>query len=309
MAVNSKWWTKEMVAVVTGANKGIGFEIVRQLAENGLTVILTARDATRGLSATKILHDQGLHNIVFHELDIEKPQSILDFARWIKDNYGGLDILVNNAAVFGTIEDHEAAYRALKDSQVYDHIFNNPVFAKAFKTNYELSKNCIEINYYGTKRITEALLPLIRPEGRIVNVSSEAGLLRFLKNDSLRRQLSDISNVTEEFIDNMVEMFLDDMKKGEVEGKGWPIYSAPYSLSKIASNAYARLLAEKFSNSEEGKRIYVNCVHPGVVQTDMNGHVGNLNTSQGAESSVMVALSPPGGPSGQFYFIKEPHEF
>ncbi|GLJ39656.1 hypothetical protein SUGI_0810680 [Cryptomeria japonica] len=439
MAVNSRWWTKETVAVVTGANKGIGFEIVRQFAENVLTVILTARDANRGLSAVKTLHDQGFNNVVFHELDIQKPHSVSDFGRWMKDNYGGLDILVNNAAIYGMfrdnevvmqalqvpgvydhiidtlnnpifakahktnyelskncieinyygtkriteellpllrpegrivnvsseagllrvnnaaiygmmrdyeammqalqvsgvydhifnnpifakahktsyelskncieinyygtkriteellpllrpegrivnvsseagllrvnnaaiygmMRDYEAMMQALRVSGVYDHIFNNPVFAKAHKTSYELSKNCIEINYYGTKRITEELLPLLRPEGRIVNVSSEAGLLRFLKNDSLRRQLSDVSNITEEFIDNMVETFLEDIKKGEVEGKG-------------------------------------------VVQTDMSENRGSLTVSQGAESSVMVALLPPGGPSGQFYFLKERHEF
>ncbi|XP_059066802.1 (+)-neomenthol dehydrogenase-like isoform X1 [Cryptomeria japonica] len=305
MAVNSRWWTKETVAVVTGANKGIGFEIVRQFAENDLTVILTARDANRGLSAVKTLHDQGFDNVVFRELDVQKRNSISDFGRWMKDNYGGLDILVNNAAIYGMMRDYEAMMQALqvsgvydhifnnpifakahktsyelskncieinyygtkriteellpllrpegrivnvsseagllrvnnaaiygmmrdyeammqalRVSGVYDHIFNNPVFAKAHKTSYELSKNCIEINYYGTKRITEELLPLLRPEGRIVNVSSEAGLLRFLKNDSLRRQLSDVSNITEEFIDNMVETFLEDIKKGEVEGKG-----------------------------------------------------------------------------------------
>ncbi|XP_059066803.1 salutaridine reductase-like isoform X2 [Cryptomeria japonica] len=178
MAVNSRWWTKETVAVVTGANKGIGFEIVRQFAENDLTVILTARDANRGLSAVKTLHDQGFDNVVFRELDVQKRNSISDFGRWMKDNYGGLDILVNNAAIYGMMRDYEAMMQALQVSGVYDHIFNNPIFAKAHKTSYELSKNCIEINYYGTKRITEELLPLLRPEGRIVNVSSEAGLLR-----------------------------------------------------------------------------------------------------------------------------------
>lgn len=79
---------------MTGANKGIGFEIVRQFAENDLTVILTARDANRGLSAVKTLHDQGFDNVVFRELDVQKRNSISDFGRWMKDNYGGLDILV-----------------------------------------------------------------------------------------------------------------------------------------------------------------------------------------------------------------------
>ncbi|KAH9315972.1 hypothetical protein KI387_024599, partial [Taxus chinensis] len=225
----SKWWTRETVAVVTGANKGIGFEIVRQLAENGLTVVLTARSADRGLTATKTLHDEGLHNVVFHELEIENPHSVSDFVRWLKENYGGLDILVNNAAVMGSTVDVEVAVNALKDLQPESLTYNHPVFAKVFITNYEMSKSCIEINYYGTKRITEALFPLFRssPVGaRIVNVSTEGGLIQWLRNDSLKHQLSEFSKITEEFIDGMIEGFLDDLKNGELEEKGWPRFES-----------------------------------------------------------------------------------
>ncbi|KAH9313773.1 hypothetical protein KI387_022400 [Taxus chinensis] len=307
MAVeSSKWWTKESVAVVTGANKGIGFEIVRQLAENGFTVALTARDADRGLRATKTLNEEGFTNVVFRELDIQNPHSISDFASWLKDNYGALDILVNNAAILGSEKVKEIPTGALKHIPVDK--FNDPILAKLSITNNEMSKNCFEINYYGTKRITEALLPLFRPEARIVNVSSEAGLLQWLRNDSLRQKLSDVSKITEEFIDEMIEGFLDDMKNGELEEKGWPLVGPQYCLSKLAVNAYTRLLSRKLSDGE-GKKIYVNSVHPGIVQTDMTRHFGMLTASQGAESVVMLALLPPNGPSGQFFFIKEHSSF
>ncbi|KAH9315969.1 hypothetical protein KI387_024596, partial [Taxus chinensis] len=298
------WWTSHTLAVVTGANKGIGFEIVRQLAENGLKVVLTARDADRGLTATETLHNQGLNNVVFRQLDIQSSNSVYNFASWLEDNYGGLDILVNNAAIFGCTIDKEDAIHAAQVSEMQHDLINDPNFAKAFKTNYEMSKNCIEINYYGTKRITEALLPLFRSDGRVVNVSSESGLLRLLKNESLREQLSDDSEITEELIDHMIEMFLDDMKTGELEGKGWPCFTPQYAVSKIALNVYARLVAQ-----EQESRVYVNNVHPGAVQTDMSDYMGNLTPSQGAESCVMVALLPPGGPSGQFYLMKEHHSF
>lgn len=89
-----RWYSPETVAVVTGANKGIGLEIVRQLASKGITVVLAARDETRGRAAVEKLHSQGLKNVVFQALDITNPESVTAFANWLKSTYGGLDILV-----------------------------------------------------------------------------------------------------------------------------------------------------------------------------------------------------------------------
>jgi NAD(P)-dependent dehydrogenase (short-subunit alcohol dehydrogenase family) len=83
------------VAVVTGANKGIGLEIVRQLAKEGITVVLTARDATRGKEALESLKSQGLHNVNFHPLDVASQESVLALAEWLHKTYGGIDILVS----------------------------------------------------------------------------------------------------------------------------------------------------------------------------------------------------------------------
>lgn len=88
-----RWWSKETIAVVTGGNRGIGFEICRQLAAHGLTVILTSRDSNVGLEAAKVLQEGGL-DVFFHQLDVLDPLSIKDFADWLQKSYGGLDILV-----------------------------------------------------------------------------------------------------------------------------------------------------------------------------------------------------------------------
>ncbi|KAG2720258.1 hypothetical protein I3760_02G028900 [Carya illinoinensis] len=89
-------------AVVTGANKGIGFEIVRQLASKGIVVVLTARDEKKGLEAVEKLKDYGLSDhVVFHQLDISDPASIASLADFIKAKFGKLDILVNNAGISG----------------------------------------------------------------------------------------------------------------------------------------------------------------------------------------------------------------
>lgn len=80
--------------MVTGGNRGIGFEICRQLAAHGLTVILTSRDATAGVESIKVLQESGL-DVVYHQLDVVDYSSINQFVEWLQENYGGLDILVS----------------------------------------------------------------------------------------------------------------------------------------------------------------------------------------------------------------------
>ena len=82
-------------AVVTGANKGIGFEICRQLASNGVMVVLTARDEKRGCDAVEKFKGFGLSElVVFHQLDVADPSSIASLADFVKTLFGRLDILV-----------------------------------------------------------------------------------------------------------------------------------------------------------------------------------------------------------------------
>ena len=80
---------------MTGANKGIGLETVKQLASNGVTVILTARDEKRGLEAFESLKEKGLSfKVLFHQLDVADPASVSSLADFIKTQFGKLDILV-----------------------------------------------------------------------------------------------------------------------------------------------------------------------------------------------------------------------
>ncbi|KAJ0052546.1 hypothetical protein Pint_00383 [Pistacia integerrima] len=95
-------------AVVTGANKGIGFEICRQLASNGIIVVLTARDEKRGIEAVEKLKASGFDNVVFHQLDVADNASIHSLANFIRNQFGKLDILVNNAGIGGVIVDSDA---------------------------------------------------------------------------------------------------------------------------------------------------------------------------------------------------------
>jgi carbonyl reductase 1 len=91
---------KKKVAVVTGSYRGIGLEIVKGLCKKfDGDVFVTARNAESGLKSVQELEKQGM-TAKFHQLDIENEESILNFANFIRENYGGIDILVNNAAIF-----------------------------------------------------------------------------------------------------------------------------------------------------------------------------------------------------------------
>ncbi|RVW27904.1 (+)-neomenthol dehydrogenase [Vitis vinifera] len=110
-------------AVVTGANKGMGLEICRQLAASGVRVVLTARDEKRGVEALQSLNGSGLSNLVFHQLDVGDPASIASFADFIKTQFGKLDILVNNAGMSGSIvKDPVALESGVAATEISFHI-------------------------------------------------------------------------------------------------------------------------------------------------------------------------------------------
>ncbi|KAL2460716.1 (+)-neomenthol dehydrogenase [Abeliophyllum distichum] len=167
-------------AVVTGANKGIGFEICKQLASHGITVVLTARAEKRGLEAVEKLREYGFSdNIIFHQLNVMDP-SINSLAEFIKSQFGRLDILSGpappNPPLEGAIMDSDAL-RALRGGDVVPG--EAQINWNDMTQTYDLAVKCLETNYYGAKRSVEALLPLLQLSNspRIVNVSSSMGKL------------------------------------------------------------------------------------------------------------------------------------
>ncbi|KAJ7957155.1 (+)-neomenthol dehydrogenase [Quillaja saponaria] len=278
---HQRWWSKETVAVVTGCNRGIGFEICRQLAGHGVTVILTSRDSGVGIEATKVLQEGGLPNVFSHQLDVLDPLSINQFTDWLQQNYGGLDILVNNAGVN---------------------------FNLGADNSIEFARTVIATNYYGTKHMIEAMIPLMKSSsagGRIVNVSSRLGRLNGRRNRignvPLREQLSDVDSLSEELIDRTVSTFLQQVENGTWQSGGWPQTFTDYSVSKLAVNAYTRFMAKKLSDRPEGQKIYINCYCPGWVKTALTGYAGNISVEEGADTGVWLALLPDQAISGKFF--------
>ncbi|CBI40293.3 (+)-neomenthol dehydrogenase isoform X1 [Vitis vinifera] len=290
-------------AVVTGANKGIGLGICRELAANGVTVVLTARDEKRGVEALESLKGSGLSNVIFHQLDVGQPASIASLADFIKTQFGKLDILVNNAGVIGMIVTDPDALRsaiAAAQGRIGEVNWNEIVIQPL-----EMAEECLKINYYGPKRMIEALMPLLQLSDlpRIVNVSSSGGKLQNIPNEWAKGVLSDAENLTEETVIEVLNQFLKDFKEGLLEAKSWPTFFSAYRVSKAALNAYTRLLAKKYPT------FCINCVCPGYVKTDINYNSGILTVEEGAESPVRLALLPDGGPSGLFFVRKEVSDF
>jgi NAD(P)-dependent dehydrogenase (short-subunit alcohol dehydrogenase family) len=141
------------IALITGANKGIGFETARLLGARGLTVLVGARDEARGREAEQALLEGGAQ-ARFVPLDVTDEKSVQQAAEWIDGEFGVLDILINNAGI------------ARGDGT-----------GKPSETTLATLRTVYETNVFGVVAVTNAMLPLLRraPAARIVNVSSEVG--------------------------------------------------------------------------------------------------------------------------------------
>ncbi|KAF0925453.1 hypothetical protein E2562_016671 [Oryza meyeriana var. granulata] len=273
-----RWWDglapPPAVAVVTGANRGIGYEAARQLAVHGVHVVLTSRDAARGRDAAEQIRAAGEPgvSVEWRQLDVTDAASVGDFAGWVERTHGGIHVLVNNAGVN---------------------------FNRGADNSVEFAEQVIETNYFGTKRVIEAMMPLMKTSshgGRIVNVSSRLGRVNGRRNRigdaSLRERLLNDDNLSEELINEMVVKFLEQTKQENWSSSEWPQMYTDYSVSKLAVNAYTRLLARRLSDRPEGQKIYINCFCPGWVKTAMTGWEGNISAEEGADTGVWLALLP-----------------
>lgn len=141
---------EKKIVLVTGANKGIGFEIVRQLARQGLLVILTSRDSENGLSAQNQLSKENL-SVDFVQMDIASPDSIQQAFTKVKSTYQRLDILINNAGI------------CLKDDRSLLH------------SELSVIRQTMETNALAQLTVTRIFYPIIPSGGRIIMTSSEGG--------------------------------------------------------------------------------------------------------------------------------------
>lgn len=229
------------IALITGANKGIGFEIARQLGKQGVRVLLGARDPTLGEAAAATLKADGA-DVQSIRIDLNNPATIEAAATFIDTGYGRLDILVNNAGITDRADGPPS------------------------RASIDAVRRVFETNLFGTLRVTQAMLPLLRKSSsaRIVNLSSGLG------------SLTHNSNPAWEF--------------AHVKPLG-------YNASKAALNMLTVQLAAELKDTG----IKVNSADPGFTATDLNDHRGYQTVEQGAAAAIRLALLPDSGPTGGFF--------
>jgi NAD(P)-dependent dehydrogenase (short-subunit alcohol dehydrogenase family) len=152
------------IAVVTGGNRGMGFETCGQLGRRGARVVLTSRDPAKGEAAAKRLQDAGL-DVRHYPLDVADDASIGRLAGFVRTELGGLDILINNAGIVrGSDAPRERAMRP-------------------FEALPAGLREVLATNLIGPFLLCQALIPLMRGSGRVVNVSSGMGQLSEMGSD------------------------------------------------------------------------------------------------------------------------------
>ncbi|KAF3930851.1 hypothetical protein ABW19_dt0203239 [Dactylella cylindrospora] len=266
------------IAIVTGANKGIGYHTVRNLilrSKSPILVYAAARDTARGTKAVNdILAEAPIAAALkekssvlkFIPLDITSSASIQTFKEKIQADHGtnSIDVLINNAGI-------------------------------AFGFGENPAKDIMDVNYWGTKHLTEALIPLIKHDGtgRIVILGSRVGNLNDFSTE-LSTQFRD-KNLTFEQLDGLVNRFLTEHEAG-INKEDWPSEPwVPYKVSKVFDTALTRIFAR------ENPDILINSVCPGWVKTDLGGQNAPGTAEEGSGTPVFVALEDLKGVTGEFW--------
>ena len=181
------------IAVVTGANRGLGLETCRQLARRGISVILTSRAQDRGEAAAAQLRSEGL-DVRFQVLDVTDASAVRALSNYLRSEFGRLDILVNNAGIF---------------SDPYDPA--DPAPDSVFNADLDTIRRALETNTFGALRLAQALIPLMNGHGTVVNVSSGMGQLSDMNGCCPGYRLSKTA------LNAVTRIFADELKHTEIK--------------------------------------------------------------------------------------------
>uniref|UniRef100_A0A6Q2XH90 carbonyl reductase (NADPH) n=1 Tax=Esox lucius TaxID=8010 RepID=A0A6Q2XH90_ESOLU len=264
----------QTIALVTGSNKGIGLAIVQSLCKQyGGDVYLSSRDVGRGTAAVEKLQSEGLKPF-FRQLDITDPESVRAARDFFKEKYGGVDVLINNAGMAFKVAD------------------TTPFGTQA--------KVTLKTNFFATRDMCNEFLPIIKPGGRVVNVSSIMSSIALNRCSPELQARFRSSDITEEELVGLMERFVKEAQDGVHSKGGWP--DTAYGISKTGVTVLSRIHARKLRQERPADQILLNACCPGWVRTDMAGPKATKSPEEGAITPVYLALLPAGAeePHGQF---------
>lgn len=258
------------VVLITGANRGLGRRTVERLLleSSNYRVIMTARSAAEGAKALSEIQALGdfQSRLLFHPLDVNSAASVAQLTDYVTSTVGAVDVLVNNAGIY------------LKERDL----------------DLEAARQTIGTNFLATVDLTEALLPVIRPGGHIVMVSSRLGQLNRIPGEAVRARLLDTSQGLQG-LKALAHGYIQSVEDRSADAKGWP--RDAYLASKNLLNAYVRARAPELQSSH----IRLNALCPGWVRTDMGGPNGMLSIDEGTETHLQL-IRDLGNSTGQFWY-------
>ena len=257
------------VAVVTGANQGLGLALVRGLCRAlgaGGIVYLTARDRARGERAVAELQAEGLSPRL-EVLDVRDDASVTGVAQALAGRHGGVDVVISNAAA-------RISPQVPAEQQV---------------------RTFVDTNNHGTLRMIRSFGPLLRDGARVIVVASSFGTLASL--DPRLHHLFDVTQLSLASLAKVMDDYVAAVEAGRAAAQGWPAWINP--PSKVGQVAAVKVWARELAGQAARRDILVNAACPGLVDTgasrpwfdDMSGA---LSPDEAAADVLWLATLPPG---------------
>jgi NAD(P)-dependent dehydrogenase (short-subunit alcohol dehydrogenase family) len=196
------------VAIVTGASRGIGLEVCRQLAAQGIVVVVAARDRRAGPAVAADIRAHG-GQAVFFPLHVDRPRDITRLIGFVDRTFGRLDILINNAAVYG---DWILRYRIVGRLKRLLGIPRDTSESMASTEDPRNIQKVLEINTFGPLRLCQAAIPLMRrgKHGRIVNVPTNMGQITVMKGGAPSYRISKLA------LNGLTRMLADELRDSNI---------------------------------------------------------------------------------------------